>query len=147
MEGNDIGPFDTASVVLVFEELIASPPELHGLAKQKYKHHLRANDWDRALSMWTPHDMPLRSLSDMCNRLHLTVDLYTFLPLEAGDALDRLLLKKGISVHLFHYTDIDELVHDLRYNRGVHEIIVAKEEWARKIGIRAKTVLNDRPWM
>jgi hypothetical protein len=139
MQGNDIGSFSDVGQGVIFEELLASPPP-------KRLFNRTDSDWDKELSKWKPHDLPLKALIDTSDRLGVSTEVYTFLGTDAVDAIENWLLKKGISLPVFSYANIDDLAYDLRFKRSVRIIYVPDQEQAAAIGMRATVVDNRKAW-
>jgi hypothetical protein len=128
----------------MFEGVLANPPE--GLAKVKASYYLRNEKWDSYLRLWETNTLPIKSLSDHVNRLGIGTEVYTLLPPQVADAIDRWLLKKGISTNVVAYQDIKELAYDLSINRGITQIYVADQEHYKLIGLRATVVSPKTAW-
>ncbi len=144
MQGNDLSSFTARSKATMFEGVLANPPE--GLAKVKASYYLRNEKWDLYLRLWEPNTLPIKSLSDHVNRLGIGTEVYTLLPPQVADAIDRWLLKKGISTNVVAYQDIKELAYDLSINRGITQIYVADQEHYKLIGLRATVVSPKTAW-
>ena len=144
MLGNDIQEYAPLSQALVFEGLIASPPS--GASKALVVLRRRRNDWDGVLRTWVVHELPLKALADSITRLGIGTDIYTFLDPEAADAIDRWLMRKGISTSVYFYESPEMLEYDLRFQRAVRVIYTADEEVAKVLGFRAQVVSPDRAW-
>jgi hypothetical protein len=144
MEKNDLFSFTSKSQATMFEGVLASPPE--GIAKVKANYFLRSEKWDQYLRMWEPNTLPIKSLSDAVNRLGIGTEVYTLLPPQVADAIDRWLIKKGISTNVVAYQDIKELVYDLNINRGITKVYVADQEHYKMIGFRATVVSPKTAW-
>lgn len=128
----------------MFEGVLASEPE--GIAKIKAAYFLRNEKWDQYLRMWEPNTLPIKSLSDSINRLGIGTEVYTLLPPPVADAIDRWLIKKGISTNVVSFQDIKELAYDLSINRGITQIYVADQEHYKLIGLRATVVSPKTAW-
>lgn len=144
MERNDLAPYSMKSQATMFEGVLASEPE--GIAKIKAAYYLRNEKWDQYLRMWEPNTLPIKSLSDAVNRLGIGTEVYTLLPPQVADAIDRWLIKKGISTNVVAYQDIKELAYDLSINRGITQIYVADQEHYKLIGLRATVVSPKTAW-
>lgn len=144
MEKNDLFSFSSKSQATIFEGVLASPPE--GLAKVKASFYLRNEKWDSYLRLWEPNTLPIKSLSDAINRLGIGTEVYTMLPPQVADAIDRWLIKKGISTNVVAYQDIKELAYDFGINRGITNIYVADEEHYKLLGFRATVVSAKTAW-
>lgn len=144
MEGNDIAPFTPLFQGLVFDGLLASPPQGTKAVLANFKK--TRDDWDGVLRLWQPHELPLKALSDCVNRLGLGTDVYTFLHPDAVDAIDKWLIRKGISTPVYYYESPQMLEYDLRFQRAVRIIYTSDEETAKILGIRATVVSPDKAW-
>lgn len=139
MQGNDIANFNDIGQGIIFEGLLASPPP-----QRLFKR--TTNDWVKELSKWKAHDLPLKALVDTSDRLGVDTEVYTFLDFEAVDAIDAWLGRKGISLPVYYYENIEELAYDLRFKRSVRTIYVPEQEQAAIIGLRATVVDNKKAW-
>jgi hypothetical protein len=144
MWGNDIQEYAPISQALVFEGLLATPPT--GASKALELLRRRKNDWDGVLRTWTVNELPLKALSDSINRLGLGTDIYTFLDPEAPDAIDKWLMRKGVSTPVYFYESPEMLEYDLRFQRAVRVVYTSDEEVAKVLGFRAQVVSPDRAW-
>jgi hypothetical protein len=139
MQSNDIGNFNDIGQGVVFEGLLASPPERRFFQRA-------GADWDKELSKWKPHELPLKALVDYSDRLGIDTEVYTFLGLDAVDAIDRWLGRKGVSLPVYGYENPEELAYDLRFKRSVRTIYVPEQEQAAIIGIRATVADSKKAW-
>jgi hypothetical protein len=57
MQGNDIGNFNDIGQGVLFEGLLASPPERRFFQRAD-------SEWDKELSKWKANDLPLKALVD-----------------------------------------------------------------------------------
>jgi hypothetical protein len=144
MQGNDISEFASIAQGVVFDGLLASPPEGGRAFLESVQR--RRNNWDAVIRMWEPNDMPLKALSDCVNRLGLGTDVYTFTHPDAVDAIDRWLIRKGINCPVYYYESPEMLEYDLRFQRAVRIIYTSDEEIARTLGIRSTVVSPDKAW-
>jgi hypothetical protein len=144
MQGNDIATFSPTAQGLVFDGLLASPPTGAKVLLENIQR--RRDNWDGVLRMWEPHDLPLKALSDCVNRLGLGTDVYTFLHPDAVDAIDRWLVRKGISTPVYYYESPQMLEYDLRFQRAVRIIYTSDEETASILGVRATVASTDKAW-
>jgi len=144
MQGNDLSSFTARSQATMFEGVLASPPE--GIAKVKASFYLRNEKWDSYLRLWQPNTLPIKSLSDSVNRLGIGTEVYTLLPPQVADAIERWLIKKGISTNVVAYQDIKELAYDLSINRGINQIYVSEYEHYKLLGLRATVVSSKTAW-
>lgn len=146
MEGNDLLPYIGVAQATMFEGVLASPPE--GVLKNvRYKRLTSRDEWDEAIRMWTPHEMPLKSLADCVNRRGLGTEVYTYLPLEATDAIGKWLVRKGISVPIYSFMDVSDLLGDFRMNRAVRVLYTGNYDDACLIGPRATVVSSNQAWL
>lgn len=139
MEGNDISSFNTIGQGVIFEGLLASPPERRFFQRQD-------NNWNKELRKWKAHDLPLKALVDTSNRLGIDTEVYTFLGDEVVDAIENWLVRKDVSLPVYAYTNVEELAYDLRFKRSVRTIYVPEQEQAAIIGIRATVVDSKKAW-
>lgn len=144
MENNDIASFAPIAQGIIFDGLLASPPQ--GSKALLETIHRRRGNWEALIRLWEPNDLPLKALSDCVNRLGLGTDVYTFIHPDAAEAIDHWLLRKGISCPVFYYESPELLEYDLRFQRAVRIIYTSDEEAARVIGIRATVVNPDKAW-
>lgn len=145
MERGDIGVFATPGQSCVFEGLLASPPDTVG-RRVKERFRTRINDWDSALKLWKPHDLPIRSISDHINRLGISTLVVTFLSPDAAEPIYRWLLRKGIATSVTYYPSPAEYRSDLKYDMGVKTVYVPDSEMAAVLGIKATVVSPDLAW-
>lgn len=144
MEGNDLAEFAPLQQGVIFEGVLANPPE--GLKSWRTRIAQRTGDWKTVINAMTPSELPLKSLADSVNRRGIGTIVYTFMPPDAIDAIERWLIRKGISTPVESYTDIEALADDLRYNRSVRVIYVPTQEEQAVIGIRATVLGSERAW-
>lgn len=144
MQGNDISSYAPLAQALVFEGLLASPPE--GTKTVLENIQRRRGNWEGALRLWTPHELPLKALSDSVNRLGLGTDIYTFLHEDAVPVIDNWLVRKGISTPVYYYPSVELLEYDLRFQRAIRTIYVTNEEHAQVLGIRATVLQTNTAW-
>lgn len=144
MEGNDLAPYAPIQQAVVFEGVLATMPE--GLKSLRARLAKRTNDWTALVSHMKANELPLKSLADSINRRGIGTVVYTFLPHDAVDAVDRWLIRKGISTIVESYPDVETLAEDLRVNRSIHVIYVASQEQQEIIGIRATVLGSERAW-
>lgn len=146
MEGNDLLPYVGVSQATMFEGVLASPPE--GTVKSlRYRRLTSRDEWDEAIRMWTPNDMPLKSLADCVNRRGLGTEVYTYLPGSAVDAIGRWLVRKGISVPIYSFMDVADLLGDFRMNRAVRVLYTSNYDDACLIGPRSTVVSPSQAWI
>ena len=144
MEGNDLAPFAPKSQAVIFEGVLASPPE--GLTKMRAALLLRNEKWDAYIKMWKANTLPLKMLADAVNRLGIGFEVYTFLEPQIADAIDRWLTRKGIPTAVIPYQDIKELREDLDINRSITRVYVADDEHYKTLGLRATVVTPETRW-
>jgi hypothetical protein len=139
VQGNDIANFNDIGQGVIFEGLLATPPPQRLFKRSN-------NDWNKELSKWKAHDLPLKALVDTSDRLGVDTEVYTFLDFEAVDAIDAWLARKGVSLPVYYYENVEELAYDLRFKRSVRTIYVPEQEQAAVIGLRATVVDNKKAW-
>jgi hypothetical protein len=144
MQGNDLSSYAPLAQALIFEGLLASPPQ--GAKSLLESVHRKRNNWERAISLWEPHTLPLKALADSVNRLGLGTDVYTFLSEDAVPVIDNWLMRKGISTPVYFYDSVELLEYDLRFQRAIRTIYVTNEEHAKVLGMRSTVVSSDRAW-
>lgn len=144
MQGNDISAYSSLAQAVVFEGLLASPPE--GPKSVLENIQRKRGNWEGVLRMWTPHEMPLKALSDSVNRLGLGTDVYTFLHEDAVSVIDNWLVRKGISTPVYYYPSVEMLEYDLRFQRAIRTIYVTNEEHAKVLGIRSTVLQTNKAW-
>jgi hypothetical protein len=145
MLGNDIQSYDTIGYGVVFEELLASPPD--GLKQIGTALFQARNNWERVIQLWKPNDLPLKALYDTTNRLGVGAEVYTFLHPDAVDAIDNWLQRKGMSLPILFYKTIEELEYDLRFKRSLRTIFVPHKDQAMALGIRATVTSPNSAWV
>lgn len=145
MQGNDIFPFTSARQGTMFEGVLATPP---ATVKSRVKDALatRNGDWEKRLAQWTPGVMALKSLSDCVNRRGIATTVYTFLSPDAVDPIEKWLIRKGISVPVYYYTDVAELAFDLTFDRSIHVLYTSSVDDAQVLGIRSTVISPDTAW-
>ena len=144
MEGNDISVHDRIGQASMFEGVLATPPA--GSKKLKAKFYEGRNDWDSVIRLWTPNDMPIRSLIDCVNRLGLGTEVITFLHPDAVEPIYNWLSRKGVSTSVLYYEDIEQYNEDFKYNRGLRVFYTTDVEDAQLIGMRATVVNPNTAW-
>lgn len=144
MEGNDISVHDRIGQASMFEGVLATPPA--GSKKLKAKFYEGRNDWDSVIRLWTPNDMPIRSLVDCVNRLGLGTEVITFLHPDAVEPIYNWLSRKGVSTSVLYYEDIEQYNEDFKYNRGLRVFYTTDVEDAQLIGMRATVVNPNTAW-
>lgn len=144
MEGNDLAPYAPKSQAVIFENVLASPPE--GLAKAKAAFLLRGEKWDAYLKTWKANTLPLKNLSDAVNRLGIGFEVYTFLNPMVAEAIDRWLTRKGIPTAVICYQNVEELREDLDINRSITRVYVGTDDEYKVLGMRATVVTPETRW-
>lgn len=140
MEGNDIHLVADVGQGIIFEGLLASEHK-----RRFFKTY--SGDWDKELRSWKAHDLPLKALVDTADRLGINTEVYTFLDGGSAEgAVDRWLMRKGLSLPVYGYPSVEELAYDLRFKRSVRTILVPTQEQAAIIGLRAKVVDPQKAW-
>lgn len=140
MLGNDISEFYSPGQGVIFEGLLAVPP-----ARRIFRNP-NISDWRKELRKWKPNELPLKALIDTSDRLGISSEVYTFLDELAVEAIDDWLLRKGISVPIYHYQNVDELAYDLKFKRSIRTIYVPLQEQAFTIGLRSQVVDPKKAW-
>lgn len=140
MQGNDISDYYSPGQGVVFEGLLASPQQ-----RRLFKNPV-VSDWRKELRRWKPNELPLKALIDTSDRLGISSEVYTFLGDDAVEAIDDWLLRKGISVPIYNYSNVEELAYDLKFKRSLRTIYVPLTEQAFIIGLRAQVVDPKKAW-
>jgi len=145
VQGNDIAPTTHKHIACWFEDLlmfVKDEPEKRRLFRKDKT--LSESEWVQSeVRKWKVNDMPLKSVYHMVNQLDLGVEVYTYLEPELADAAEHWLARKGISVTVYPYEDIESLRDDFKYNRDVHTLFTPYEQDAAMLGIRATVVRSD----
>lgn len=145
MEKGDIAPTTHKHIACWFEDLIVNVrdiPEKRRLFRRERE--MTEEEWIKAqVRKWQTNEMPLKSLYHMVNQLELGVEVYTYMEEELVPAIEHWLARKGISVSVYPYEDLDMLRDDFRYNRDVHTLFTPYENDAAMLGMRATVVLPD----
>lgn len=145
MLGNDIQSYEDVGYGVIFEDLLATPPDgVKGIGSALYQ---ARNNWERVLKLWKPNDLPLKSLYDTTHRLGIGAEVYTFLSEDAVDAVDNWLQRKSMSLPVFYYKTVNDLEYDLRFKRSVRTIFVPHQEQASILGIRATVSSPISAWV
>jgi len=144
MERGDIAIGSYVGQATLFEGVLATPPT--GLTSVKEKFYIRKNDWDSAMNLWRPNDLPLKSLIDSVERLGISTDVITFLSPEAVEPVYRWLVRKGVTTPVYFYENAESYADDLKYNRSVRVVYVPNKEIAYTLGMRATVVGPDAAW-
>lgn len=145
MERGDISDFAVIGQACVFEGLLASPPATR-TGRLRTKYYTSREEWDTALKLWKPHDLPLKSLIDSVKRLKIATVVITFLSEEATDPIYRWLLRKGVMTTVEFYESPEAYANDLRYNRAIKSVWVPTKDIAYTLGMRAVVTSPDKSW-
>lgn len=145
MEGNDIAPTTHKHVACWFEDLIITrmeePVKRRFFQREK---EVTEEEWVKAeVRKWKVNEMPLKSLHHMVNHLNLGVEVYTYMEDELAEAAGHWLARKGISVAVYAYDDLNDLRDDFKYNRDVHTLFTPYEDDAAMLGLRATVTKPD----
>jgi hypothetical protein len=146
LEGNNIHPEAPIKQACLFEGVLAAPPT-KVVQKMRAATAARQHEWNRYIGMWQPHELPIKSLIDSVLRRGVGVEVYTMLPAGADDAIDRWLFRKGVSVPVYLFADINEIREEMKYHSPSMRVHVATEEQARILGIRARVASPSREWV
>lgn len=144
VERGDISAYAPPGLAVLFEGVLASPPDTLGKVIANIR--LRANDYDAYLTYWKAHEIPLKHVIDTINRKQIGVVVYTLLPVEVAEAIDRWLIKRNISTTVVPYADIDDLTETSKFFPEIKTIYVADQEYARRIGMKATVVTPETSW-
>jgi hypothetical protein len=145
MQGNDLASYAPYVQATMFEGVLASEPTGR-LEKIKANYLLKGEKWDAYLKMWQTNVLPVKHLSDSIHRLGVGTEVYTLLPPGFAEAVDRWLLKKGISTNVVSFENIGDLAFELQFKRGIAKIYTADQEQAKVIGMRATVVSTNTAW-
>lgn len=147
MQGNDISAFIQARQATMFEGVLALPPvKTLTRLREKVLTSDTEESWEQRLRLWTPATMSLKSMADHVNRLGIMTEVYTFLSENAVDPISRWLVRKGLSVPVYYYSNVGELSYDLTFNRSIRRVFTASEDDAQVLGIRSTVTTSDRAW-
>lgn len=119
MEGNDIGITYVARYAVKFEGLLMHevlPPEKKGVKKLIDRFAPSPLSDKTATRYWRPNDMPMKSLLHLLNKLHIEVEVITYMPPEYEEIIETWLARKGAFVECTSYPDTWEWAEDLRRN-------------------------------
>lgn len=148
MEGNDIAPYLTSTVAVMFEGLAFTDSPL--VIPEKRKLWQRKKDVDlvvrSTVRKWKARDLPLKSLLHMIDRLAIKVDVYTYYDVDYVEEIEHWLARKGASVQVFSYEDLEALRDDFKYNRDVRQLFTPFEDDAAVLGPRATVMDLDKTW-
>lgn len=142
MQGNDIGEYWHRGQGVVFEGVLTT---LADTVVARF--HRQRGNWEKYLNLSKPHEIPLKAMIDSSSRLGIATDVYTFIDNDAVEAIDKWLLKKGISVSVMYYPSVDELAYDLQFQRSIRTIYVETQEQASIIGLRSHVVDLKKAWI
>lgn len=127
----------------IFEGLIASPPS----TTRRLLGTFSKKDPDtKPLHGWTANELPLKSLIDSVNRLNVGTFLFSLLGPDMEEPIYKWLVRKGVSIPVFGYAQLEDFREDIKYNRGLHTIYVVEDEHAALLGLRAKVVSPTVAW-
>jgi len=138
MQNNNIAAWVGYECAVIFEGLLASPPT--GIRKQQEKILRARNKWTEVLRLWTPHELPLRSLEDLMNRQGVVTEVYTLLPEEATSAIDDFLNRKGVSTNILSYASIESMAYDLSFHRDIRVVFTSNQDYYGLLFPRVKIV-------
>jgi hypothetical protein len=139
VQGNDISVGLDAGQGVIFEGLLAVPPD------KKYRLFQRPTELsEKYIREWKPNELALKALIDTSDRLGVSTEVYTFLPFP--EEIERWIFRKGVSLPVFQYTNVEELAYDLRFKHSIRRILVPTEEQANIIGMRATVVDPQKAW-
>jgi hypothetical protein len=142
MQGNDIAEYSVKGQGVIFEGVLATIPDK--LASKFYK---QRNNWEKYIQLSVPHELPLKAMIDSCVRLGISTDVYTFIDVGATDPIERWLSKKGISVAVHYYENVEELAYDLKFQRSLKTIYVENQQQSSIIGLRSHVVDKKKAWI
>lgn len=144
MLGNDLAPYAPIQQAVLFEGVLANYPT--GVKSIRSWFASKSKDMPTLISNMKPNELPLKSLIDSVNRRGIGTIVYTLMPTDAVTEIERWLVRKGVSLSVEAYPDIETLAEDLKYNRSVHVIYVASQEQQSIIGIRSTVLGSERSW-
>jgi len=142
MQGNDIAEYSVRGQGVIFEGVLATLSD--SLTARFYR---QRNHWERYIQCAIPHELPLKAMIDSSVRLGIATDVYTFVDSDATNPIEHWLSRKGISVAVFYYLNVEELAYDLKFQRSLKTIYVANEEQASIIGLRSHVVDKQKAWI
>ena len=146
MERNDIQANAPIKQACLFEGVLAAPPA-GNIKKMRAAKAIRQNEWHRYIGMWTPYEMPLKSLVDSVNRRGVGVEVYTCLTSGVEGAIDSWLARKGVSVPVYQFENIYEIHAEMKFHSPSMRIHVATEEQAQLLGLRARVASPHKEWV
>jgi len=144
MERGDIAAYAPPGIAVIFEGVLASPPDTLGKVIANIR--LRAKDYDSYLTYWKAHEIPIKHVIDSINRKQIGVVVYTLLPVDIAEAVDRWLIRRNISTTVVPYVDIEDLAETSKFFPEIKTIYVADQEHARRIGMKATVVTPETSW-
>lgn len=144
MERGDIAAYSKPGLAVMFEGVLANPPDRFNKIIANVR--LRANDYDSYLSYWKPNHLQVKHVVDSINRKQIGVLVYTLLPPELSTAVDRWLLHRNISTTIMVYQNVDDLVESQQFMQEIKSVFVNDDELAKRIGIRATVIQPDTKW-
>jgi hypothetical protein len=142
MQGNDIAEYSVKGQGVIFEGVLATIPD-----KLTSKFYKQRNNWEKYIQLSVPHELPLKAMIDSCVRLGISTDVYTFIDVGATDPIERWLSKKGISVAVHYYENVEELAYDLKFQRSLKTIYVENQQQSSIIGLRSHVVDKKKAWI
>ena len=145
MEKGDIAPTTHKHIACWFEDLLISRVE-EPVKRRLFRREkeVTEDEWvKQEVRKWRVNEMPLKSVYHMVNQLDLGVEVYTYMEPELAEAAEHWLARKGISVTVYPYDDLEMLRDDFKYNRDVHTLFTPYEDDAAMIGMRATVVKTD----
>lgn len=147
MQDNDIGPTIHRHVACMFEGLLIeekpAEEERRHWWQRPTKEQTTEDQIDQIARTWRANEKPLKSVIHLVNHLDIGVEVYTYMDSEFHDAIEHWLARKGVSVNVYHYANLEDLAEDFRFNRDVHTLFTPYEEDAARLGIRATVVRPD----
>ena len=146
MERNDIQADAPIKQACLFEGVLAALPT-GNLKRMRAAKAVRQNEWNRYIGMWTPYELPIKSLVDSVNRRGIGVEVYTCLYPGVEDAIDRWLTRKGVSVPVYQFENIYEIHAEMKFHHPSMRIHVATEEQAQLLGLRARVASPHKEWV
>ena len=132
----------------MFEGLVYTDDPEKVTPEKKWYQRSKSSDpvADTVIRRWKPRELPLKSLLHLINQLGQHVDVYTYYDNTYTEEIEHWLFRKGASVTVYSYEDIDALKDDMKYNRDVHTLYTPFEDDAAVIGIRASVMKIDGTW-
>lgn len=151
MEGNDIGVTLINRVAVMFEGLIyidTVEPAIQvkrGILRRKTV-DVADLTLEQQVRRWRPRELPLKSLLHMVNQLHQRVEVYTYFNVEFVPHIETWLQRKGVSVPVYSYVDLEALRDDFRFNREVTTLYTPYEDDVPWLGYRCNVMSLDGTW-